>query len=199
MPIAQSYAERNGLEIDWSNSAATVSKLAVITQTPKEFDFPIPHLPPQFHYAGPFHDNEAREPVPFPWEKLTRKPLIYVSMGTLVNGLNNLYGTILDTVGEFSEMQVVLSVGRNFNPVDLEPIPSKTIVVRTSPQIELLKRAALCITHAGLNTALEALAQGVPMVAIPHRIRPTRCCRPDCLSRGRRIRRNWLFECATFI
>ena len=33
--------------------------------------------------------------------------------------------------------------------------------------MELLKRAALCITHAGLNTALEALAQGVPMVAIP--------------------------------
>jgi hypothetical protein len=45
-------------------SAATVSKLAVITQTPKEFDFPIRHLPPQFHYAGPFHDNEGREPVP---------------------------------------------------------------------------------------------------------------------------------------
>src|SRR4029077_18293599 len=139
----------------------------VITQTPKEFDFPIPHLPPQFHYAGPFHDNEAREPVPFPWEKLTGKPLIYVSMGTLVNGLNNLYGTILDAVGEFSEMQGVLSVGRNFNPADLEPIPSNTIVVRTAPQIELLKRAALCITHAGLNTALESLGQGVPMVAIP--------------------------------
>ena len=74
MPIAQSYAERNGLEIDWSNPAATVSKLAVITQTPKEFDFPIPHLPPQFHYTGPFHDNQGRKPVPFPWEKLTGKP-----------------------------------------------------------------------------------------------------------------------------
>jgi MGT family glycosyltransferase len=39
--------------------------------------------------------------------------------------------------------------------------------VKRAPQIELLKRANLCITHAGLNTALEALAQGVPMVAIP--------------------------------
>jgi zeaxanthin glucosyltransferase len=35
------------------------------------------------------------------------------------------------------------------------------------PQIELLKRASLCITHAGLNTALESLAQGVPLLAIP--------------------------------
>ena len=167
LPIAQSYAERNGLEIDWSNPAATVSKLAVITQTPKDFDFPIPHLPPQFHYAGPFHDHEGREPVPFPWEKLTGKPLIYASMGTLVNGLNNVYGTILEAVSECPEMQVVLSVGRNFNPGELGPVPSNTLVVRIAPQIELLKRAALCITHAGLNTTLEALAQGVPMVAIP--------------------------------
>jgi zeaxanthin glucosyltransferase len=167
MPIAQSYAERNGLEIDWSDPAATVSKLAVITQTPKEFDFPIPHLPPQFHYAGPFQDNEGREPVPFPWEKLTGKPLIYASLGTLLNGLKKVYGTILEAVAEFPEMQVVLSVGKNLSPDDLGPIPSNTIVVRIAPQIELLKRATVCITHAGLNTTLEALAQGVPMVAIP--------------------------------
>src|SRR5258708_30480632 len=88
-------------------------------------------------------------------------------MGTLVNGLNNVYSTILEGVGEFPEMQVVLSVGRNIDPGDLGSIPSNTIVVRTGPQIELLKRATLCITHAGLNTTLEALAQGVPMVAIP--------------------------------
>jgi UDP:flavonoid glycosyltransferase YjiC (YdhE family) len=31
----------------------------------------------------------------------------------------------------------------------------------------MLKQAVLCITHAGHNTALESLAQGVPMVAIP--------------------------------
>ena len=34
-------------------------------------------------------------------------------------------------------------------------------------RLELLRQASLCITHAGLNTALEALANGVPMVAIP--------------------------------
>jgi zeaxanthin glucosyltransferase len=167
LPIAQAYAERNGLEIDWSNPAATISKLAVITQTPKEFDFPIPRLPPQFHYAGPFHDNVGRELVSFPWERLTRKPLIYASLGTLVNGLDKVYRTILEAVAKFPEMQVVLSVGRNINPDDLGAIPSNTVVVRVAPQIALLKRAVLCITHAGLNTTLEALAQGVPMVAIP--------------------------------
>jgi zeaxanthin glucosyltransferase len=31
----------------------------------------------------------------------------------------------------------------------------------------LLKQTSVCITHAGLNTVLESLAQGVPQVAIP--------------------------------
>ena len=167
LSIAQAYADRNELEIDWSDPAATSCELATITQTPKEFDFPIPELPPHFHYAGPLHDNDGRAPVPFSWEKLTGKPLIYASMGTLLNGLKSVYRTILEAVSEFPEMQVVLSVGRNVDPNDLGPIPANTIVVSSAPQIELLKRAALCITHAGQNTTLEALAQGVPMVAIP--------------------------------
>ena len=33
--------------------------------------------------------------------------------------------------------------------------------------MELLKRTSACITHAGLNTVLESLAQGVPQLAIP--------------------------------
>ena len=165
LPMARAHAEKLGLKVDWNDLSSTNSKLAVITQTPAEFDFPGIHWPAMFHYAGPFHDNAGREPMPFPWEKLTGQPLIYASMGTLVNGLDHVYATILEALSGFPEMQAVLSVGRNVS--DLGPIPANTIVVSTAPQIELLKRAALCITHAGLNTTLEALAQGVPLVAIP--------------------------------
>ena len=165
--VARSYSEKVGLKIDWDDPAATVSKLAVITQTPKEFDFPGIPWPAQFHYAGPFHDDEGREPIPFPWDKLTNKPLIYASLGTLVNGLDDVYKHILEAVKPLDDVQVVLSVGKNIDPENLGPVPSNTIVVRSAPQIELLKLAALCITHAGLNTALESLAHGVPMVAIP--------------------------------
>jgi MGT family glycosyltransferase len=100
---------------------------------------------------------------------LTDKPLIYASLGTLVNGLDGVYRHILEAVEPLllEEAQVVLSIGKNIDPENLGFIPSNTIVVRCAPQIELLKRAALCITHAGLNTVLESLAQGVPMVAIP--------------------------------
>jgi MGT family glycosyltransferase len=84
-----------------------------------------------------------------------------------VNGLYDIYKHILEAVQPLQDVQVVLSIGKNINPENLGPIPSNTIVVRSAPQIELLKRAALCITHAGLNTTLESLAHGVPMVAIP--------------------------------
>jgi len=46
-------------------------------------------------------------------------------------------------------------------------VPNNAIIVKKAPQLELLKQASVCITHAGLNTVLESLAQGVPQVAIP--------------------------------
>ncbi|AEU37753.1 glycosyltransferase [Granulicella mallensis] len=168
-PLAEEYAERAGLKLDWSDPAATVSRhaVAVVSQTPKEFDLPGIPWPPQFHYAGPFFDDAGREPIPFPWEKLDGRPLVYASLGTLVNGLDSIYKTILPAVGRMPEIQVVLSKGSNIDLADLGPIPSNVIVVDKAPQLELLKRSVLCITHAGLNTALESLALGVPMVAIP--------------------------------
>lgn len=170
MPVvveAIPYAEKTGLQINWQEPGSTLSKLAVITQAPKEFDFPGIPLPAHFHYAGPFHDGEGREPVAFPREKLNGKPVIYASLGTLVNGLDHTYKAILEAATKLPGVQLVLSVGQSVNPDELRPIPSDAIIVRTAPQLELLKGAALCITHAGLNTTLEALAQGVPMIALP--------------------------------
>lgn len=46
-------------------------------------------------------------------------------------------------------------------------LPGKPLVVKYAPQLELLKKTTLTITHAGLNTTLESLSNGVPMVAIP--------------------------------
>jgi hypothetical protein len=61
VPVAMSYAEKLGLQVDWSDFSATTSKLAVITQTLKEFDFPGIPWAAQFHYTGPFHDIEGRD------------------------------------------------------------------------------------------------------------------------------------------
>ena len=61
--LAKAYAAKAGLQIDWSSPGTAVPKLAVITQTPKEFDFQGIPWPPQFHYAGPFHEIEGHAPA----------------------------------------------------------------------------------------------------------------------------------------
>jgi len=64
-------------------------------------------------------------------------------------------------------LQLVLSVGDHVDSRQIGPVPSNAIIVKRAPQLELLKQASVCITHAGLNTVLESLTQGVPQVAIP--------------------------------
>jgi zeaxanthin glucosyltransferase len=165
--VAHAYAAQVGLNIDWTDPLATTSELAWLTQTPKEFDFESPHWPSQLHYTGPFHDGLGRIESDFPWDRLTGEPLVYASMGTLQNGLESVFSAIAQAVKPRPRMQLVLSIGDSLDSKQLSSLPANCIVVSRAPQIELLKRSALCITHAGLNTVLESLTQGVPMVAIP--------------------------------
>ncbi len=56
------------------------SRIAQIAQMPREFDFPRTRLPDAFHYLGPWFDSLSSK-IPFPFEKLNGKPLIYASLG----------------------------------------------------------------------------------------------------------------------
>ncbi|HEY1803212.1 MAG TPA: nucleotide disphospho-sugar-binding domain-containing protein [Terracidiphilus sp.] len=160
------HLESKGIHPDTSDVYWRVSKRAYLSQIPAAFDFPGESHPAHFHRTGPFHDGFGREPVAFPWERLTGAPLIYASMGTLQNGQADIFRAILAAT-ERPGYQVVVSVGTNTAPESLALAQPDTIVVQRAPQLELLKRATLCVTHAGMNTTLEALAQGVPLVAIP--------------------------------
>ena len=160
-------AQKLGLNVDWNDVGSTVSKLAWLTQMPEEFDFEDTNWPSQFHYTGPFHDGTGRPELDFPWEQLTGEPIVYASMGTLANGRPEIFRTIASAVGAQTKVQLVMAVGDQINREQIGPVPSNTIIVKQAPQLELLKRSSLCITHAGLNTVLEALTQGVPQVAIP--------------------------------
>jgi MGT family glycosyltransferase len=160
------YYQLHGVPYDPYGPTFGCSQLAQITQMPAAFDFPNPDLPPWFHYTGPFDDGRGRAEVQFPWERLTGEPLIYASMGTLQNGIEHVFHTIAGACSGIG-CQLVLSIGSKLKPDGIGPLPENCIAVEYAPQRELLRRARLCITHAGLNTALESLAAGVPMVAIP--------------------------------
>ena len=147
-------------------STDALSPLAQITQLPEALEFPIPNLPANLHYVGPLVDERVRPAVPFPWEKLDGRPLVYGSMGTIQNGSEYIFKAIAEASSTL-DCQLVLSMGGSREPSELGPLAGDPIVVRYAPQLELLRRASAVVTHAGLNTTLESLAEGVPLVAIP--------------------------------
>jgi len=142
------------------------SKLAQVSQQPAEFEFPRTSLPQCFHFTGPYQNPTTREPASFPFEKLTGQPLIYASMGTVQNRLIEIFRDIAEACAGL-DTQLVISLGGGGSLESLPTLPGSPLVVEYAPQLELLKRTTLTITHAGMNTTLESLSNGVPMVAIP--------------------------------
>lgn len=140
--------------------------LAHITQLPECLD--LPRRPPtgNFYYTGPWLSNDARMKVDFPWERLDGRPIAYVTMGTTRNSQSAILRMIADACRDL-DAQLVISLGNRFDPDQFTDLPGRPIVTRFAPQLELLKRAAIAITHGGPNTAFEALMEGRPIVAIP--------------------------------
>lgn len=137
-----------------------------ISQLPPSLEYPRKRLPADFYFVGPLHDLTKRPHTDFPWEKLDGRPVLYASMGTLMNQLESVFRIILEA-SENLHAQLVLTLGGNLDPESFSSAQGNPVIVKYAPQLEVLKRASLCITAAGLNTINEALANGVPLVAIP--------------------------------
>jgi MGT family glycosyltransferase len=142
------------------------STLAQLSQQPVEFEFPRLNLPNCFHFTGPYSNPMSRESIHFPFEQLTGEPLIYASLGTVQNRLGPIFQAIAEACLPL-DAQLVISLGGGMPIEALPDLPGSPITVAYAPQLELLSRASLTITHAGLNTTLESLSYGVPMVAMP--------------------------------
>ena len=141
------------------------SKLAQICQMPREFDFPRLALPPNFHYVGPLR-RPAGQPAAFPWDRLDGRPLVYASLGTLQNRRRELFRCFAEACAGMN-VQLVVAHGGGLSDADAAALPGRPIAVQYAPQMAVLAHARLTITHAGLNTVLDSLASGVPMVTIP--------------------------------
>jgi MGT family glycosyltransferase len=149
------------------NFNALFSPLAHVSQLPAALELPGRRLPPGFHHTGPWTDPEARASVDFPWSRLDPgRPLVYASMGTLQNGILQTFRMIAEACAGL-DLQLVISLGGGKDPALLADLPGDPVVVGYAPQLELIKRSTLTISHGGLNTALESLACGVPMVVLP--------------------------------
>ena len=61
---------------------------------------------------------------------------------------------------------VVVSTGQE-DTAALGPLPANVLARRSVPQLQVLERAALFVTHGGMNSVNEAMRAGVPTLVVP--------------------------------
>lgn len=123
---------------------------------------------PDFVFVGCSIDPGTRRET-FDFGKLDGRPLLYVSLGTLHHGNAGFFDTCIEAFGDFPG-QVLVSVGRGTDLGRYTGAPLNFIFAEAVPQLAVLERTSVFLTHGGLNSVHEALWHGVPMVAVPQQI-----------------------------
>ena len=126
---------------------------------PEEACFPETN----YHFVGPAVDDRAEEP--FSFEK-SGNPLVYISFGTLMHADKCFWKKLIAAFAG-KRVEVVCSVGSEKLVRALGDLPSNVRAFAKVPQLTLLSRATLFVTHGGMNSVNEALYYGVPMIVLP--------------------------------
>jgi MGT family glycosyltransferase len=141
------------------------SRELVLAYTTTEFMGVPMNLPPTIELVGPAIGTRFFE-ADFPWEWLDKtRPLVLVSLGTVNwRGGAKYFAAAAEVLGEMDVQGVLVC------PEELVPDPPPNVHVQEKiPQVELLERATAVVTHAGHNTVVESLCEGLPMVVSPIR------------------------------
>jgi MGT family glycosyltransferase len=133
--------------------------------TSAAFDFAAV-LPSGARYVGPVLDDPVwAEDVP--WTPPGgSKPLVLVAMSSTFQDQIGSLQRVVDAL-ETLPVRGLVTTGPAIDPSTLRPRANVTVVAG-APHREVLRHAALVVTHAGHGTVMKALAAGVPMVLLPH-------------------------------
>src|SRR6185312_9413150 len=132
--------------------------------TSREFQLNGNAFDERFEFVGPYVPEDRDCEIDFPWDRLTGEPLIYISLGTTFHNAPEFYAACFQAFNN-CPWQVVLSTGGQ----PLDGAPENFIVRRFVPQLQILRRADLLITHGGMNSVNEGLYFGCPMIVVPQR------------------------------
>jgi MGT family glycosyltransferase len=125
-------------------------------------------MPDSIKFVGPSVQPRTDQ-SDFPFDQLTGQALIYISLGTVINQNQEFYQRCFQAFGD-SGCQVVMSVGKKMDIASLGELPENFIVRNFVPQLEILQRAALFITHSGMNSVHEGLYYNVPLLLVPQQV-----------------------------
>jgi MGT family glycosyltransferase len=135
---------------------------------PRDLQPPNKLIDATFRFVGPTIDPEAPTDD-LPCTLSDERPVVYVSLGTLHLGSTDFFRQCFAAFADLP-VQVVLSVGSQTHIPALGPIPQNVVVRNAVPQLAVLQRASVFVTHGGMNSALEGLYFGVPMLLIPQQV-----------------------------
>lgn len=153
-----------------SSAVAACLSIPQLIMCPREFEFN--HDPTRnraLFYIEASIDLTCGEPT-FKWEQVNESlPLIFCNLGSqahLYQESKEIFQTIIEAIAARPDWQMILSVGRHFS-AEFLAVPPNVLVVNWAPQLEILKRASIMITHGGLGTVKECILLGVPMIVFP--------------------------------
>jgi UDP:flavonoid glycosyltransferase YjiC (YdhE family) len=134
--------------------------------TPPSFDGPAARFPLTARFFAHHSTPTPHQDLP-PWlDDLAPRPTVLASMGTVFHRTPGLQETILEALRD-EPVNLLIALGFDQDPARLGPLPPHVHVQPTLPQVALLPRCALLVTHGGFNSVKEALAEGVPLVLVP--------------------------------
>lgn len=146
------------------------AEMPLLILCPKELDFPHSEQRGERYYIEPSIDLEREEAGSFPWGWLDQnRPLIYCSLGSvshLYDQAKDLFRAAISAMDKRPQ-QLIVSIGPQLDVRDFDEVPDNVLVLNWAPQLEILKRASMMITHGGLGTVKECIFFSVPMVVFP--------------------------------
>lgn len=155
---------RYGMELQFRGCDAISPKLTVAFTTAQFVGREVPGVA----MVGPSLPPSLRGDEPyFPWQWLDeRRPLIYMSLGSQIYHQPRMFEKLIAAVAG-KPVQLLLSAGELATSLQAGPLPDNVIAVPYAPQLALLARTRVMITHGGANSVMEALTFGVPLLCTP--------------------------------
>jgi len=156
---------------NFAEIAALILKMPELVLYPKVFELPGASRDSLVFHVGHEVDlNRVEEP--FDWGQLdASRPLIYCSLGSQLDLKSEVsrrfIRTVIHAAAQRPDWQFVVSLGARLSAKEFEPIPPSVILSHWAPQLQMLSRASVMITHAGIGTVKECILHGVPMLALP--------------------------------
>lgn len=121
---------------------------------------------PRHAFLGSVVRKETADPDTMAWlARPDRRPLVVVSLGTFLSARADVLARITAALRRV-DVRVAMAIGETDHAA-LGEIPGDWLVRPSLPQVTLLERASVLVTHGGNNSVTEALTFGVPMLVMP--------------------------------